>query len=89
MDDAVEDGTSSPCVTKPTPPLSIEGYVNKMGLALTSAEDIAQDIAWYAYDEVDPKKRTSLANKALRIYPYCADAYSILSREARTYATLS
>lgn len=85
MDDAVEEDISAPCVTKPTPPLSIKGYVNKMGLAIVSAKDVAQDIAWDAYDEVDPRKRTALANKALRIYPYCADAYNVLSREIRTY----
>ncbi|HEX9158933.1 MAG TPA: tetratricopeptide repeat protein [Rhizomicrobium sp.] len=44
----------------------------------------AQDIAWDAWDTGGKRKRLSLARKALKISPLCADAYVILAEDART-----
>jgi len=39
----------------------------------------AQDLAFDAWEESNPKKRIALVKKALHISPYCADAYNILA----------
>lgn len=45
----------------------------------SSASDQAQEFAWDAMDEFDPKNRRALANKALELSEDCADAYCILA----------
>ena len=41
----------------------------------------AQSIMWEAFDTSHPKKRISLAHKAIKVCPDCADAYVLLAEE--------
>jgi tetratricopeptide (TPR) repeat protein len=41
----------------------------------------AQDVMYQAWDESNPARRISLAHKALKISPDCADAYVLLAEE--------
>src|SRR5205814_8244419 len=43
----------------------------------------AQESAWDAWDTGDKRKRLSLARKALKVSPLCADAYVILAEDAK------
>lgn len=44
----------------------------------------AQDLVYDAWEAPTKRQRVSLARKALKIFPDCADAYSILADAART-----
>jgi tetratricopeptide (TPR) repeat protein len=44
----------------------------------------AQELLYQAYEEPDPRKRVRLAQKAVEIYPDCADAYTLLAEHARS-----
>lgn len=44
----------------------------------------AQDLVYEAWDYADRQKRLSLAFEALKISPYCADAYNLLAAESRS-----
>ena len=44
----------------------------------------AQVVFFQALDEPDPKKRVKLAKQALALSPDCADAYVLLSEQAKT-----
>jgi hypothetical protein len=41
----------------------------------------AQEIIWDAFETEDPVERAALAKKALKLDPYCTDAYNILGQE--------
>ncbi|MBX6314644.1 MAG: hypothetical protein IRY99_17275 [Isosphaeraceae bacterium] len=45
--------------------------------------DQAQEVAYQAFEEPNPKKRVELARKALEISPDCADAYVLLGEQAQ------
>lgn len=49
--------------------------------------EIAQDLAWDAWDEPSTKKRITLAKKAIEISPLCADAYTILGNHSQSSET--
>jgi tetratricopeptide (TPR) repeat protein len=51
------------------------------GTALEGQARRAQDIMYQAWDEGNPARRISLAHKALKISPDCADAYVLLAEE--------
>jgi ST7 protein. len=50
------------------------------------ALDEAQDITYDAWDEPNKAKRVALARKALRISPYCTDAYNTLAQDSAEIA---
>lgn len=67
---------------------AIEGVMRGfLGKLFGSAEETpltrAQDLAYEAFEEPDPEKRTALAKQALTISPDCADAYVLLSEQAK------
>ncbi|MBA1337005.1 MAG: hypothetical protein HPY66_3441 [Firmicutes bacterium] len=44
----------------------------------------AQELIYDAWEEPNRQKRLALARKALRISPYCADAYNLLAEESKS-----
>lgn len=48
---------------------------------VSDAVDAAQEIMFDAWECEDPRKRISMARKALKISPDCADAYVLLAEE--------
>jgi tetratricopeptide (TPR) repeat protein len=47
-------------------------------------EEQAQDILNSAYEASNPRKRQELAQKALAVWPDCADAYLVLAEQSRS-----
>jgi tetratricopeptide (TPR) repeat protein len=66
---------------------AMEGTMARMFTGLNardgSAADRAQDVMYQAWEADDLKTRVALAKKALEISADCADAYVLLSEEAR------
>ncbi|HWI57173.1 MAG TPA: tetratricopeptide repeat protein, partial [Bacillota bacterium] len=44
--------------------------------------DKAQELVYQAWEEPSPKRRLTLAKRALKVSPECADAYLLLAQEA-------
>jgi tetratricopeptide (TPR) repeat protein len=64
---------------------AIEGFL--AAVARSNHEDAlleAQEVMYDAWGETTSRSRITLARKALAISPLCADAYSLLAKEART-----
>jgi tetratricopeptide (TPR) repeat protein len=57
--------------------------VNKLPKFDMSALYVAQDLAFEASEASGRAKRIALAKKALKISPYCTDAYNILASETK------
>lgn len=67
-------------------PRGMEGTMASMfGSRIKDPLELAQELMYDAWDSADPKQRITLAQKALKVSPLCADAYNLLAEEkART-----
>src|SRR5258705_12191651 len=62
---------------------AMEGILSAIGgRQANNATAKAQQVMYDAWDQTNPRKRVSLAHKALSLSPLCADAYVLLAEQA-------
>jgi tetratricopeptide (TPR) repeat protein len=61
---------------------AMEGFMSAIGGRRANDQTrSAQEVMYEAWDRTNPRDRVALAHKALKISPFCADAYVLLAEE--------
>lgn len=82
-----EEDISSSSYSSSEEPFEIHNGIfnNPFDFPTGSLKHKAQDLCWDAFDTTDPRQKVALANKAIKLYPLCIDAHSLIGQDFLYY----